>query len=154
MDPHVTPAGCILPYPTCSEYPVASTSANERAEQTKHLQQRRGETVVCTFSMQGWGNVINTCVILALLAMFGQTGSPNSYGGTTAKFGGKYYDPMALSAVWRLSYFIGLLPIFFMLFWRIYILKESAVFVAKRASLRELGESEKYNAKKTGKLLW
>ena len=35
------------------EYPVASTSANERAENTKHLQQRRGETVVCVFSMQG-----------------------------------------------------------------------------------------------------
>ncbi len=28
------------------EYPVASTSANERAENTKHLQKRRGETVV------------------------------------------------------------------------------------------------------------
>ena len=27
------------------EYPVASTSANERAEHTKHLQNRRGETV-------------------------------------------------------------------------------------------------------------
>jgi MFS family permease len=35
------------------EYPVASTSANERAENTKHLQNRRGETVVCVFSMQG-----------------------------------------------------------------------------------------------------
>ena len=133
---------------------MASTPANERAENTKHLLNRRGETVVCTFSMQGWGNLVNTIVILSLLSMFGQTGSPTAYGGTTAKAGGKYYDPLALSAVWRLSYFIGLLPIIFMLFWRIFMLRESAVFVAKRASLRELGESEKYNAKKTKKLLW
>ena len=28
---------------------MASTSANERAEHTKHLQNRRGETVVCVF---------------------------------------------------------------------------------------------------------
>ena len=37
------------------EYPVASASANERAESTKTLSNRRGETVVCVFSMQGWG---------------------------------------------------------------------------------------------------
>lgn len=37
------------------EYPVASASANERAESTKELSNRRGETVVCVFSMQGWG---------------------------------------------------------------------------------------------------
>ena len=61
---------------------MASTSANERAEQTAHLTQKRGETVVLVFSMQGWGNVINTIVILALLAMYGQYGSktPLVYG--------------------------------------------------------------------------
>lgn len=31
--------------PPAGEYPVASTSANERAENTKHLKNRRGETV-------------------------------------------------------------------------------------------------------------
>eukprot|EP00887_Chlorella_sp_A99_P005874 scaffold1.g5874.t1 len=54
------------------EYPVASTSASERAEQTRHLQARRGETVVLVFSCQGWGSLVNACVILALLAIFGQ----------------------------------------------------------------------------------
>ena len=58
------------------EYPVASTSANERAENTKHLQQRRGETVICVFSMQGWGNWANTAVILSLLAIFNQYAPP------------------------------------------------------------------------------
>ena len=54
---------------------MASTSANERAEHTAHLQNKRGETVVLVFSMQGWGNVINTIVILSLLAMYSQWGS-------------------------------------------------------------------------------
>jgi hypothetical protein len=40
-----------------------------------------------------------------------------------------------------------------MLFWRIYVLQESAVFLAKRASLRELGEGEGYNNKKNWLLL-
>jgi hypothetical protein len=34
------------------EYPVASASANERAEASEELRERRGETVVATFSMQ------------------------------------------------------------------------------------------------------
>ena len=46
------------------EYPVASTSANERAESSSRLQKRRGETVVLVLSMQGWGNVVNTAVII------------------------------------------------------------------------------------------
>ena len=46
------------------EYPVASASANERAESSAALQKRRGETVVLVFSMQGWGNVVNTAVII------------------------------------------------------------------------------------------
>lgn len=37
-------ASCSYTLPPAGEYPVASTSANERAENTKHLQHRRGET--------------------------------------------------------------------------------------------------------------
>jgi MFS family permease len=85
------------------EYPVASTSANERAENTKHLKNRRGETVVCVFSMQGWGNLINTMVLVILMAAAGQYNPP--------------YNPGRLDWVWRVSYGIGLIPITFMLFW-------------------------------------
>lgn len=46
------------------EYPVASTSANERAESSRKLMKRRGETVILVFSMQGWGNLVNTAVII------------------------------------------------------------------------------------------
>ena len=37
------------------EYPIASTSASERAEADVNLLHRRGETVMLTFSMQGAG---------------------------------------------------------------------------------------------------
>lgn len=43
------------------EYPVASTSANERAENTKHLQKRRGETVVSGGAGQGWHDILAGC---------------------------------------------------------------------------------------------
>lgn len=35
------------------EYPIASTSASERAEADESLHAKRGETVMLTFSMQG-----------------------------------------------------------------------------------------------------
>jgi hypothetical protein len=37
------------------EYPLASSSAAERAEADPALRERRGEVVVLTFSQQGWG---------------------------------------------------------------------------------------------------
>ncbi len=56
------------------EYPVASSSAAERAEGSRAMRRRRGETVVLTFSQQGWGNLSNTLCILLLLAVQGATG--------------------------------------------------------------------------------
>ena len=43
-----------LIYMACftGEYPLASSSASERAEANKALRFRRGEMVVCTFTMQ------------------------------------------------------------------------------------------------------
>ena len=37
---------------SAGEYPLASSSASERAESNKALRFRRGEMVVCTFTMQ------------------------------------------------------------------------------------------------------
>lgn len=107
------------------EYPVASTSANERAESTEHLSHRRGETAVCVLSMQGWGNLANTVVIATLLAIFGQTGVEASL------------NPDSLNVIWRLSYAIGLIPLGFILFWRIFVLKESSIWKAKRKALKK-----------------
>lgn len=46
----------------------------------------------------------------------------------------------SLEWVWRLSYGIGLIPLIFITIWRIWFLKESAVWTAKRQSLKDLGE--------------
>ncbi|GIL71055.1 hypothetical protein Vretifemale_1695 [Volvox reticuliferus] len=107
------------------EYPVASTSANERAESSSKLQKRRGETVVLVFSMQGWGNLVNTAVIIAIMAGFQQYGPK--------------YDSYALEVSWRLSYAIGLIPLISILLYRIFRLRESAVWQKKREALEAMG---------------
>ncbi|GLC45588.1 hypothetical protein PLESTB_000874300 [Pleodorina starrii] len=111
------------------EYPVASTSANERAESSTKLQKRRGETVVLTFSMQGWGNLVNTAVIIAIMAGF------NQYGPT--------YDKHSLEVTWRLSYAIGMIPLVGILLYRIFRLRESAVWQHKREALKAMGGKAK-----------
>ena len=42
----------IYGYGVGGEYPLASSSAAERAEANKSLRFRRGEMIVCTFAMQ------------------------------------------------------------------------------------------------------
>ncbi|KAG2435777.1 hypothetical protein HXX76_006973 [Chlamydomonas incerta] len=109
------------------EYPVASTSANERAESTAALQKKRGETVVLVFSMQGWGNLVNTAVIIAIMAGYHQYSAP--------------YDNHALEVTWRLSYAIGLIPLIGILLYRFFRLRESAVWTKKREALKAMGGS-------------
>lgn len=76
--------------------------------------------------MQGWGNLVNTAVLCALLAIFGQTGSK--------------YNHYALDAVWRISFGLGLIPVTAMLVYRLFFLQESKVWVKqnKPASVRLL----------------
>lgn len=64
--------------------------------------------------LQGWGNILNLAVLLFFLAVLGQRGPS--------------YSPTALSVTWRMQYALGLLPIIYMLFHRIFYLKESAVW--------------------------
>ncbi|KAK2078160.1 hypothetical protein QBZ16_004028 [Prototheca wickerhamii] len=122
------------------EYPVASTSANERAEENAHLQNKRGETVVLVFSMQGWGNLFNTWIILAILAGFGQHEPP--------------YSDYALEVTWRLSYALGLLPLLFIWYWRVFQLRESAVWRKKRESLKSMGKGTRFGYRKTRLLMY
>ncbi|GFR43042.1 hypothetical protein Agub_g4047 [Astrephomene gubernaculifera] len=124
------------------EYPVASASANERAESSVRLQKRRGETVVLTFSMQGWGNLVNTAVIIAIMAGFHQYGAP--------------YNKHDLEVTWRLSYAIGLIPLVGIMLYRIFRLRESAVWKKKREALKAMGGEEKKGAqwRKFGLLMY
>jgi MFS family permease len=104
----------VFGYGVGGEYPLASSSASERAEANKALRFRRGEMVVCTFTMQGWGNLVNTAVLCILLAAFGQTGNK--------------YNHKSLDAVWRISFGVGLIPVTGMLFYRLFFLQESKVW--------------------------
>lgn len=63
---------------------------------------------------QGWGNILNLAVLLFFLGVQGQTGP--------------LYSFTALSVTWRMQYALGLLPIIFMLVYRIFYLKESTVW--------------------------
>lgn len=129
-----SPHGIFMMYTTCQvifgygvggEYPIASSSAAERAEADRQLQFKRGETVILVFAMQGWGNWFNTMVLVVLLACFHENKAP--------------YQTSHLNDVWRISYAIGLVPIITMLMWRIFFLRESAVWVGKRRALKATG---------------
>jgi len=67
---------------------------------------------------QAWGNILNLSVLLFFLAVLGQTAAP--------------YDPRMLSLTWRLQYGLGLLPIAFMLYYRVFRLEESAMWKVRR----------------------
>lgn len=62
------------------EYPLASSSAAERAEEKKSMTKHRGREVVLVFANQGLGNLMNCIVIVVALAIFGQTGELDSTG--------------------------------------------------------------------------
>eukprot|EP00891_Asterochloris_glomerata_P008306 jgi/Astpho2/8306/e_gw1.00122.31.1_t len=107
------------------EFPVAASSASERAEGSTKLQKLRGQTVVLVFSMQAWGNLLNLAVLLFFMAVLGQ------YGPT--------YNPTRLSIVWRLQYGLGLIPICYMVYHRIFKLKESEVWKASQSCQQPAG---------------
>jgi MFS family permease len=100
------------------EYPMASSSAAERAEADPELRKRRGEVVVLTFTQQGWGNFANTLVIIILMAILGATGteiSSNDAGLT-----------------WRLQFVIGTVIVAAVSIYRFKYLEESKVWEAER----------------------
>ena len=70
----------------------------------------------------GWGNWVNTALLALLLLIFGQRGAP--------------YDATSLETVWRLSFFLGLVPVAGMLIWRLFRLEESRVWQEKRRKLK------------------
>jgi len=108
----------IFGYGVGGEYPMAAGSAAERAETGgKRAARFRGRAVVLTFSMQGVGNFVNTGILLILLCVFNVT--------TVAEQKAK---PNSLGGVWRTAFGLGLIPIVFMIFYRVVYLKESKMW--------------------------
>ena len=69
------------------------------------------------FEAQAWGNILSLAALLFFLGVFGQRSAP--------------YNPTLLSLTWRLQYGLGLLPIMYMLYHRIFRLQESAHWKAR-----------------------
>lgn len=96
-------------------YPLFETSTREYF---RNLIQKFSSALgrrYCHFlPLQGWGNILNLAVLLFFLGVQGQTGPQYSF--------------RALSITWRMQYALGLLPIIFMLVYRIFYLKESSVW--------------------------
>jgi len=105
------------------EYPLASSSAAERAEAGIKLQ--RGRIMVLTFSMQAWGNFINTIVFCILLLA-------TDTGGCTV---GRPCSSVGLEVTWRVQYAIGALFIAAMVYIRQRHLAESKMWLERHKVL-------------------
>lgn len=78
------------------------------------LREKKTQGVNYRLRLQGVGNWFNTAIILICLAAWGQYNPP--------------YSASDLQGVWRTSTGLGLVPIIFMLWWRIFKLKESGIW--------------------------
>jgi MFS family permease len=124
------------------EYPMAASSASERSEH-EHLP--RGRTVTFTFANQGWGNLVNTAVLLFMLQVTG-TGSCTTALSldhtfmdatnttTKAQF---YCDPQQLEIAWRLSFAIGVPFVACLWVYRFFFLPESAMWATRQGKFTE-----------------
>ncbi|KAL4458363.1 hypothetical protein ABPG75_013228 [Micractinium tetrahymenae] len=121
------------------EYPLASSSAAEKAEGDPQLRKRRGETVVLAFSQQGWGNFVNTLVILLLLAMQGATGDLTSG---------------QAELTWRLQFGVGALICVCVTAYRWLYLEESEVWQAEHKGLQDELVAEHDEAAMCGRRSW
>ncbi|KAI7842967.1 hypothetical protein COHA_003372, partial [Chlorella ohadii] len=121
------------------EYPLAASSAAERAEGDPELRKRRGEMVVLTFSQQGWGNFTNTLVILLLLAMQGATGPLTS---------------REAELTWRLQFGVGAFICFCVTVYRWLYLEESEVWKAEHEGVQQELVDEGDKAALAGKRSW
>ncbi|KAK9919115.1 hypothetical protein WJX75_009501 [Coccomyxa subellipsoidea] len=137
----LTAAQALFGFGCGGEFPVAAASASERAESSDKLRSKRGQTTVLVFAMQGWGNILNLAVLLFFLGVQGQTGPQYSF--------------RALSITWRMQYALGLLPIIFMLVYRVSYLKESSVWQEQRRLKLEgkLGDKQSEKRESRRKLL-
>jgi MFS family permease len=109
------------------EYPSASASAAERAQSDPALRDHRGRQMCLTFSQQGMGNLVNCAVILLLMLMYGQTGAE--------------VDGVAARNIVAIQFAVATAIAMFMMAWRAFKLKESAVWSAEHAENVKVAEA-------------
>ena len=119
------------------EYPLAASSAAERAEGSAENRAKRGQTIALVFTQQGWGNFSNTLVILILLACVGATGRQPTADESTV--------------ILHVQFAVGLAIILGLLVYRFTKLEESKVWEAERRGvdqeLKDEGDDGKDSAK-------
>ncbi|GBG31353.1 Inorganic phosphate transporter 1-1 [Hondaea fermentalgiana] len=122
-------------YGVGGEYPLASASAAERAEEAKkrhsYAHHIRGKSVVLTFAMQGVGNFVNTLIIIFILLGQGCDGASEDC------------SDRSLELTWRLQYAIGALFLVALAIGRVIFLKESKVWQTNRTKSDEIASSAK-----------
>jgi len=105
------------------EYPLASSSAAEKAETAKargdYKRSVRGKAMAFTFCMQGWGSFVNTAVILVTLS--------------TTNCTGELCSDFNWNRVWRVQYAVGAVFVAYLLLGRFAFLKESEVWEENHA---------------------
>lgn len=100
------------------EYPMTSTRATEESEEDRqYAQKHRGRKVMLAYTMQGWGQFINLSVLLLLLNIFNHHGHAP-------------YGKGSAGATWRVSFGILIPVVLYLIYYRIYVLKELKVLAA------------------------
>ena len=120
------------------EYPMAASSSSERAE---HENIARGRTVSFTFANQGWGTLVNTAMILFMLAVTHTGQCTKAYStnytldpatGNTTTFKNEYCNQSQLEVAWRVSFAIGIPFVLGLWIYRFGLLKESKMWADRK----------------------
>ncbi|DBA76897.1 TPA: hypothetical protein ACH3X1_009498 [Trebouxia sp. C0004] len=94
------------------EYPMTSVTATEASEEDRQYgQQHRGRKGMLAYTMQGWGQFVNLSLLLMFLNIFNH-GGKGPYGGGSA------------GATWRVSFAVLIPVAIYLLYYRVYVLKE------------------------------
>ncbi|KAK9807016.1 hypothetical protein WJX72_010792 [[Myrmecia] bisecta] len=97
------------------EYPMSATRATEESAEHRRYQQRhRGRKVMLAYTMQGWGQFINLSVLILLLLIFNSSGNPP-------------YSSAAAGATWRVTFAVLIPLVLYLIYYRVYVLKELTV---------------------------
>lgn len=119
-----------------AEYPLTSSSSAENAE-TDAKPYRRGFAKSAAFAMQGWGNFVNTAIILIIVVANGS--SVCVPGVSSSLINETTCSNNQLDMVWRVSYGIGIIVVLAVATYRFVFMKESKVWEKRQKELKDMG---------------
>ena len=132
------------------EYPMAASSAAEKAEMSEGLDEYRGRQVVLVFANQGLGNMMNTIVCLICFLAFGLAQDFNNKGNALLVNKETQYGSMQSLS---LMYGVGTVFLAFATYYRVMYLEESELYSEEMAKQKASGKAG-FSMKNTLKCLW